>query len=977
MTDPITGCRFLIDSGSDISILPRNFFKQKLVKNNDRKLRAANATEIETYGDHELEISLGLPKQYLFRFIIANVNYPIIGADFLGKHGILVDISRKRLVDHATLTSVPGSEKFVTYNCYAVVADNSLGGKLLNKFPKVFGPPDYFAPVSHSVVHHIDTRGPLPHCTPRRLHPERRKIAQREFDEMVKAGLCRPSNSACASPLLMVPKDNDEWRTCGDYRRLNAITIADRYGMPHIHSFSDQLHGRKRFSKVDLRKAFYLIPIYEPHIHKTAISTPFGLFEFSRMGFGFRNASQTFQRFINQVVHGLDFVFAYVDDILVASATEEEHEKHLETLFARLEEFGLHVNKEKCVFNVPELIFLGHHISPEGIQPTTEKVHAIRNFPTPTTRKQIHRFTGLVNYYHRFVPHLSELLIPLFRAQSGTSRSPLEWTTECQENFDRVKHILSEATMLSYLNPAAALELACDASGVAIGAVLQQRIDRRVEPLMFFSRKLKESQTHYSTYDRELLAIYQAVKHFQFMLEGRVFKIITDHRPLVHALETIAERSPIQKRYLSFISQFSSEIVYIPGEENVVADALSRTHADAISTQDILQEIVEAQKSDSELETLMDNSDSTFTLQLMKFPEFAIWAETSTGRHRPFVPEHLRRRIFSLLHNLAHPGVKASRRLVNERYFWPGMQKDIGDWTKACTACQRAKVQKHTRTPVTQIPVPRVRFSHIHMDLVGPLPSSQGFSYLLTIVDRFTRWPEAYPLKQMTAETVAETFVREYVSRFGVPDVLTTDRGRQFESELFRQLTTLLGVERIRTSAYNPRANGLVERFHRTLKTALKAYPDPTSWTAYLPLVLLGLRTAVKEDLKCSPAELVYGQSLQLPADFLASPGVPADENDLVGRLRERMRNAVPSPTRPKQVRFHLPVGLETCSHVFVRIDRVRPGLTPAYEGPFPVLRRLRHTIVIDRRGRSESINRNRLKPAHVDGTDPELRSDF
>ena len=263
---------------------------------------------------------------------------------------------------------------------------------------------------------------------------------------------------------------------------------------------------------------------------------------------------------------------------------------------------------------------------------------------------------------------------------------------------------------------------------------------------------------------------------------------------------------------------------------------------------------------------------------------------------------------------------------------------------------------------------PDARFAHIHLDLVGPLPHSNGNTYLLTCIDRFTRWPEAIPIADMTAETVAKAFVERWVAMFGAPSTVTTDRGGQFESRLFAELTKLLGTTRIRTTAYHPAANGLIERFHRQLKAALKAHEEPSRWSEQLPLTLLGIRSTVKEDLSCSPAELVFGTTLRLPGQFVAAERSEVDPSDYVSRLRQHMAKCTLTPTRAKQGTTHVPKDLLTCSHVFVRVDAVRKPLQQPYKGPFKVLKRNDRFFTLDIGGKREQICVDRLKVAHVEG---------
>ncbi|BHF59835.1 hypothetical protein SprV_0100279600 [Sparganum proliferum] len=231
---------------------------------------------------------------------------------------------------------------------------------------------------------------------------------------------------------------------------------------------------------------------------------------------------------------------------------------------------------------------------------------------------------------------------------------------------------------------------------------------------------------------------------------------------------------------------------------------------------------------------------------------------------RPFVPPSLRRQVFSSLHNLSHPGSRATDKLVSDRFVWPGMHKDLKAWARTCLGCQWNKVQRH-KTPISIFPTPDARFSHVHLDIVGLLPLSNGCSYLLTCVDRLTRWPEVIPLPDVAAPTVVKASLSRWVAIFSAPSTITTDRSAQFESNLFQSLLSFLGCTCIRTTAYNLAANGMVERFHRQLKVSLRAADDPENWTDNLPLVLLGIRSFFKSDLDCSAAELVFGATVRLP----------------------------------------------------------------------------------------------------------------
>lgn len=463
--------------------------------------------------------------------------------------------------------------------------------------------------------------------------------------------------------------------------------------------------------------------------------------------------------------------------------------------------------------------------------------------------------------------------------------------------------------------------------------------------------------------------MYLAIKHFRFFVEGRIFTVYTDHKPLTSAISSKTERSPRQTNHLEYIAQFTTDIRHISGKSNVVADVLSRMISELNEIDSVsFSEMEKQQQVDDELKKILNNApqaNSKFILKHIVIPglKCKIWVETSTGKMRPYVSNSLRSSIFQSLHNLSHPGIKAT----GSRYFWPNMNKDIMLWARSCLSCQKSKIQRHIKSPHGIFEIPCGRFEHVHMDLVGPLPQSNGYTYLLTVVDRYTRWPEAYPLKDITAITVAEIFINQFVSRFGCPSTITTDQGGQFESRLLAEIANWLGSNHIRTTSYHPQSNGMVERFHRQLKASLIARQNTQNWYYDLPLILLGIRSTYKEDLNCSPAELVYGQCLKLPAELIVDdPKIPpATYMSILSRLREGVNNLKPVDTRKiKNQTIYVPKSLSNCKFVFLRIDRLKPSLCAPYEGPFKVIRLLRKQIVIDVRGKHISVSIDRVKPA-------------
>ena len=352
---------------------------------------------------------------------------------------------------------------------------------------------------------------------------------------------------------------------------------------------------------------------------------------------------------------------------------------------------------------------------------------------------------------------------------------------------------------------------------------------------------------------------------------------------------------------------------------------------------------------DPEFCRLRNDERSGLNLKSIHIGTKQLIVDTSNGTPRPYIPYESRRRIFNSFHGLGHPGIARTRQMICSKVVWPSMREDVSQWARECLHCQRAKVTKNIVPPIGEFLVPNKRFEHVNIDLVT-LPLSNGFKYLLTAVDRFTRWPVAVPIADISTQSVVDAFSFGWIQHFGVPSTITSDRGAQFSSVIFQQLTRTWGITHNMTAPYHPEANGLVERFHRRLKEALIALgsDETDNWFWKLPMVMLAIRTTLKPDVGASPADLVYGEGLAFPGEVL--PSNHASDPQLLSQRQAALSDLQLEVSRlqPTQTSAHrrplvrMPEDLNNCTHVFVRrgSNGLHACLASPYVGPYRVIAR-------------------------------------
>ena len=740
-----------------------------------------------------------------------------------------------------------------------------------------------------------------------------------QIQKMERQGIIQKSDSPWSAPLLLVKKGDGSYRFAIDYRSLNAKTATEIAYLPTVRECLDSLAGSKLYTTLDLNSAYWQVPVAPEDRKKTAFCTETDHWEFLVMPYGLKNAPSCFTRLIADALRGLlgNGVTAYLDDIIVGGKTFQEHLSLLEAVLERLKRAGLTVKSKKVIACRRRLRFLGHLVG-EGVEPDPEKVAVIRDWPRPSSTKEVRSFLGLCAYYTDFVPDLQRIAAPLHQISGKTK---FGWNDEREMAFQRLKEALSETTILQFPNMQKEFEVSTDASDTGLGCILSQRDDLgRDRPVCFASKAFTDNERNWHIRDKEAFAFVFALRKFRQYLLGRRFKWFTDNRSLTWLHNTRDPRGRYA-RWLEEIGEFDFSIEYRRGKVNSHADALSRVHIcvaqeRAVPTLDMVSrsDMVTAQWEDTHLKQLYDE----IRLQRMRGPETLKWRKmgwepkldeggdlllaTRKQKKLLLVPEKFIPLVLRLKHDDAgHFGVRRTEALLRRAgYGWLTMKQDVKHYCRSCVTCAKANdPPRKYRAPLSVTTQPTEAWQHVSLDLMGPIgitPTARGNRYILVVLDLLTKGIELVAIPDKSAKTVAEALVENVFYRHGLPESLLTDRGLEFDNKYFLALSRAVGIDRKKISAFHPQSNGAVERCNQTLGSLLRklAQERTGDWDNHLSLVRFQYMTAEHRSTGYSPFYLQFGRDPRTPrlTERAENAGRPPDENSWVERLTRELEEA-------------------------------------------------------------------------------------
>ena len=648
----------------------------------------------------------------------------------------------------------------------------------------------------------------------------------------------------------------------------------------------------------------------------------------------------------------------FIDDVIVFGRTYEEHLENLRQVFDRIRQHHMKLSPDKCSFFKRKVKYVGHVVSKDGVEVDPDKTAKVVNWPTPTSPEDVRRFIGFVGYYRRFIKNFSVIskpltdLMPSPTSKKSKKHKQKDWTwgTDQEDAFQRLKNLLVSAPILGYANSKLPFELHTDASGTALGAVLYQNQEDGKKVISYASRGLTKSEARYPAHKLEFLALKWAVcEKFRDYLYSAPFTVLTDNNPMTYVL-TSAKLDATGHRWLASLAAFDFDIIYRPGKSNGDADALSRLPPDDMETiskesvqaicnsatsalveslavdpsslpsdededEDIPEDIIDwkrAQEMDPLLKQfaryVRDGRRPTVaevgpTPLIRQFPHLHLKDDVLFRKvnvdgteidQLVLPPAHVDTVLRALHNDMGHPGKDRTTSLVRDRFYWPGLDKDVENWIRHCGRCVKNTPHTSQRAPLvsiqTQFPLQLVCIDFLTLE------QSRGHQNILVITDHFTRYAQAIPTRNQTAKTTAKVLFDNFILHYGIPERIHSDQGTNFESDVIKELCDLTGMKKSRTTPYHPMGNGMCERFNRTLiglLSTLEAH-QKTDWKLHLAPLVHAYNCTRHESTKVAPYFLMFGRHPKLPIDlaFGLKRDIKQPTRKYISELRDRLSHA-------------------------------------------------------------------------------------
>ncbi|CAF2039059.1 unnamed protein product [Rotaria magnacalcarata] len=736
-------------------------------------------------------------------------------------------------------------------------------------------------------------------CNPRSLPFAYREAVENDLNRLVTEGVLEPITvSKWAAPIVVVPKPGGKIRICADLSTgVNQALNINQYPLPKPNDLFVALNGGMLFSKIDLSEAYLQVELDDTSKELLVINTHKGLFRYNRLPFGVASAPSIFQEIMNKMLSGLEATVCYLDDIIITGKNKIDHLNNLSKVFARIKDYGFHINKNKCKFLQNHVEYLGFIVDKNGVHTSPSKTQAIINMPEPKNISQLRSFLGMVNHYAKFIPQLSHRLLPLYSLLKKDTQ--WNWNADCDKNFRNIKQNLISPIVLTHYDPSLPLVLAADASSAGVGAVLYHRYpDGSEKVIAHASKTLTTTERNYAQIEKEALALIYGVKKFDQFLRDRRFTLLTDHKPLITIFgpkkgipTTSANRL---QRWALCLMGYVYDIEYRSTHNFGHADGLSRLpvgpdkefdnhNSNEISSITVIQQELQEQLPLRAAQIAKATRKDPILIQVYNY-KLSGWPLSSTDNLQPYyrirnelstlhgcitwgvrtvIPSCFCKYLLNYLH-LSHPGMSRMKVDARRYFWWPLIDKEIEDIVRKCPNCTENSKQP-IKVPLASWPVSDQPWKRIQIDFMGKF---MGL-YFLIIVDAYSKWLEVFTMHHPSTKTTIDA-LSSLFSRYGLCETIVSDNGSQFTSTEFSDFCVRNGIKHITTSPGHPQSNGQAERYVDIVKSALKkGLYNGGKISDVLLRFLFCYRTTPHATTNLSPAELFIKRQFLTVLDLL------------------------------------------------------------------------------------------------------------